>query len=111
MIPSFDGALRRRASWTVLALACLAYLLLGIAEQGARGAAVSSPSEAPLPFERHRVFGLDLSAMSSLQAFEWLNAAGNPSLALIVVPIDGDVVTALGQEAERAAAVAAVETL
>lgn len=111
MIPSFDPALWRRASWTVFSLALVAFVSLGIAEQGSRGGGLLSPPDSPLPFERHRVFGLNLSEMSSVQALDWLNAAGNPSLALIVVPIDADVVQSLTQDASRETALNAIDTL
>jgi hypothetical protein len=70
-----------------------------------------SAPDAPLPFERHRVFGVNLSGMSSLQALDWLNAAGNPNFALVVAPIDADVVSALAQGDNREAALTAVETM
>lgn len=111
MIPSFDPALWRRASWTVLSLAFVAFVSLGVAEQGSRGGGLQVPPDAPLPFERHRVFGLNLGNMSSLQARDWLNAAGNPSLALVVIPIDADVVQSLAQEESRETALAAIDTL
>jgi len=111
VIPSFDPALWRRASWTVLALAMVAFICLGLAEQGSRGGALLTPPDSPLPFARHRIFGLDLSAMSSLQALDWLNAAGNPSLALIQVPVDADVVQSLSQEDQRETALTAIDTL
>ncbi len=111
MIPSFDPALWRRASWTVLSLAMVAFICLGLAEQGSRGGGLLAPPDAPLPFERHRMFGLDLSGMSSLQALDWLNAAGNPSLALMVVPVDADVVLSLSQEEQRETGLNAIDTL
>jgi len=111
MIPSFDPALWRRASWTVLLLGLVAFVCLGLAEQGSRGGGLQVPPDAPLPFERHRVFGLNLSRMSSLQALEWLNAAGNPSLALISVPIDPDVVLTLAQDESRETALTAIDAL
>jgi hypothetical protein len=111
VIPSFDPALWRRASWTVLTLALVAFVCLGLAEQGSRGGGLLAPPDSPLPFERHRIFGLDLSRLSSLQAQEWLNAAGNPTLALIVVRIDADVVQALASDEGREAALTAVDGL
>jgi hypothetical protein len=111
VIPSFDPALWRRASWTVLSLAMVAFICLGLAEQGSRGGGLLAPPDSPLPFERHRIFGLDLSGLSSLQALDWLNAAGNPSLALILVPIDADVVESLAQEDQRETALGAIDTL
>jgi hypothetical protein len=111
VIPSFDPALWRRASWTVLSLALVAFICLGLAEQGSRGGGLLVPPDSPLPFERHRIFGLDLSRLSSLQALEWLNAAGNPSISLIVVRIDADVVQALAREDGREAALTAVDGL
>lgn len=111
VIPSFDPALWRRASWTVLTLAVIAFTCLGLAEQGTRGGGLLVPPDAPLPFDRHRVFGLDLGKMSSVQALDWLNAAGNPSLALIVLPIDGDVVDALARDDGRETALNAIDTL
>lgn len=111
MIPSFDPALWRRASWTVFSLAVIAFIGLALAEQGARGGGLLVPPDAPLPFDRHRVFGLDLSDMSSVQARDWLNAAGNPSLALVVIPIDADVVEALARDDGREAALGAIDTM
>ncbi|MDQ3549018.1 MAG: hypothetical protein M3439_09380 [Chloroflexota bacterium] len=46
-----------------------------------------------------------------MQALDWLNAAGNPSLALISIPIDPDVVLSLGQDESREAALTAIDTL
>ncbi|MEX1158057.1 MAG: hypothetical protein WEC79_03920 [Thermomicrobiales bacterium] len=111
MIPSFDPILWRRASWSVLALAGVAFICLGVAEQGSRGGGLQTPPHSPLPFERHRVFGLNLAGMSSLQALDWLNAAGNPSLALVVLPIDAEVVASLGQDDSRDAGLAAIDAL
>jgi len=111
VIPSFDPALWRRVSWTVLSLALVAFIFLGLAEQGSRGGGLLAPPDSPLPFERHRLFGLDLSQMSSVQALDWLNAAGNPSLALILIPVDADVVDALAREDGRDAALNAIDRL
>jgi hypothetical protein len=108
---TFDEMLRRRVSWTVLAIACIAYVCLGLAESGVRRTDMDVPPDAPLPFRRDHVFGVDLRAYSSLQAREWLAAAGSPSLPLIVLPIDGDVVTALGHPDGQPAAFAAIDSL
>jgi hypothetical protein len=111
VIPSFDPALWRRASWTVLSLAVVAFICLGLAEQGSRGGGLLIPPDAPLPFERQRVFGLDLSSLSSVDALNWLNAAGNPSLAHMLLPVDGDVVQSLAVEDQRENGLAAIGTL
>ncbi|HEX5163945.1 MAG TPA: hypothetical protein VFV93_01010 [Thermomicrobiales bacterium] len=111
MIPSFDPALWRRASWTVLTLAVAAFVCLGLAEQGSRGGGLLIPPDSPLPFERQRVFGLNLDALSSVDALNWLNAAGNPNLALMVLPVDADVVQSLALEDQRENGLAGIETL
>jgi hypothetical protein len=111
VIPSFDPALWRRASWSVLTMAVVAFICLGLAEQGSRGGGLLIPPDAPLPFERQRVFGLNLSSLSSVDALNWLNAAGNPSLALMILPVDADVVQSLALEDQRENGLAAVETL
>ena len=95
----------------MLSLALVAFISLGLAEEGSRGGGLQIPPDAPLPFQRHRIFGLNLAEMSSFQALEWLNAAGNPSMALIVLPIDADVVESLAQDDQRDAALAAIDTL
>lgn len=111
MLSELDPRLRKRLSWSIVLLACLGYLSLGVAEQGARGSTVGAPPDAPLPFPRHRVFGLSLTGLTSLQALEWLQSAGSEPLGLIVIPIDADVVSALGQPDAQPAALAAMDAL
>lgn len=111
MIPLLTDPLRRRLSWSIFSLACLAFLMLGIAEQGAHGSAVQTPPPSPLPFARDRVLGLDLRNYSSLDALEWLHSAEVGSLPLIALPIDGDVVSAFGQPEVQDSAVGAIDQL
>jgi hypothetical protein len=49
--------------------------------------------------------------MSSLRALEWLRAAGPSPAALVVVPLDGDVVAALGQPEAQGTAFSAVDLI
>jgi hypothetical protein len=111
MIPLFNAAFRRRLAWLALLLAAGSYLMLAIAEQGSAPAGFSAPPSQPLPFERQRVFGLDLTDRSSVDALNWLNAAGNPSLALIAVAIDPDVVGALSVTDQQPLAYSALDLL
>lgn len=90
-------SLRARLAWTIFVLACFGYVMLGFAEHGMRIASMSTTPSSPLPFARHEVFGLDLRDYSSLEALEWLNSAGREPFALIIVPLDADVVLALGE--------------
>lgn len=69
------------------------------------------PPASPLPFDRQRVFGLDLRQHSSLSAYQWLMTAELQPPALIVVPIDADVVLALGEEDIQDAALSATDSL
>jgi hypothetical protein len=64
-----------------------------------------------LPFERQRVFGLDLTGRSSGDALEWLQSTTGGMPGLVAIPIDGDVVLALGQEQARDAALDAIDLL
>ncbi|RIK40088.1 MAG: hypothetical protein DCC58_14395, partial [Chloroflexi bacterium] len=65
----------------------------------------------PLPFERQRVFGLDLQHCSSGEALHWLQSTSGAMPALVALPIDGEVVQALGQEQERELGLAAIDLL
>lgn len=102
---------RRLASWTVLACALIAYVALGLAEEGARGSGIEIAPASPLPFPRHEVFGIDLRAYSSLEALDWLNAAGREPLPLVMLPVDGDVVLALSRDDLQSTAIAALDAL
>lgn len=102
---------RRRISWAILALATTSFVFLAVAEQGSSERVPSSVPPGPLPFERHRVFGLDLSNHSSVAALEWLRSTTGGMPALLMLPIDGDVVLALGQEQARPNALAAIDLL
>jgi hypothetical protein len=94
-----------------LLLAAGSYVALAVAEQGSAPAGFSAPPSQPLPFERQRVFGLDLTDRSSVDALNWLNAAGNPSLALIALAIDPDVVGALSVGDQQLLAYSALDLL
>lgn len=92
-------------------LAAIAFVTLALAEQGAASQAPTSVPPAPLPFERYRVFGVDLSYLSSSDALNWLNATSGGMPSLIVLPVDGEVVLALGQDQARPNAIAALDLL
>ena len=111
MIPSYSLGLRHALAWLVLLLAAGSYVALAVAEQGAAPAGFETPPSQPLPFARQRVFGLDLSDRSSVDALNWLNAAGNPSLALTVVALDPDVVGALVDTEQQPLAYSALDLL
>jgi hypothetical protein len=111
MIPLFNATFRRRLAWLALLLAAGSYVALAIAEQGSAPVGFSAPPSQPLPFERQRVFGLNLTDRSSVDALNWLNAAGNPSLALIAVAIDPDVVGALSVADQQPLAYSALDLL
>jgi hypothetical protein len=111
MFPRIDERFRRRISWSVLVLALLSFVCLGLAEQGTRGTAMGSPPSAPLPFARHLVMGLDLQHLSSLDAIQWLENADVENVAFIAIPIDADVVAAFGQDDVQEMAASALDRL
>jgi len=86
-------------------------VLLGVAEQGMRIASMPIAPSSPLPFARHEVFGLDLRDFTSLEALDWLNSAGREPLALIVLPLDADVVLALGEAEQQTDALFALDRI
>jgi hypothetical protein len=57
------------------------------------------------------VFGVDLQHLTSLEARDWLISAGSEPLALVAVPLDADVVSALTLQAEQPRALAAIDSL
>lgn len=110
-LPHFRPQFRRRISWTILALAASSFLFLALAEQGTSTRVPGTVPPAPLPFERQRVFGLDLSSRSSVAALTWLRSTTGGMPGLVAIPIDGEVVLALGQEQARPNALAAIDLL
>jgi hypothetical protein len=72
---------------------------------------MTAPPSSPLPFPRHEVFGLDLRDRSSLEALDWLNAAGREQFALILLPLDADVVLALGEPEQEDDALFAMDRI
>jgi hypothetical protein len=110
-LPRFKPAFLRRLVWLALLLAAGSYLALAIAEQGAQPAGLAAPPSNPLPFARERVFGLDLRQHASVDALQWLNASGNPPLALIALGVDPDVVAALSQTDQQPLAYSALDLL
>lgn len=111
MMSDISAQVRRIVAWTLLAASCVGFVALGLAEENVRGAVISPVPDSPLPFARHKVFGLDLRANSSLESVQWLQAAGTAPYALAIVPVDPDIVTALTQPDARPAALAAMDQL
>jgi hypothetical protein len=95
----------------LLLLAAFAYVLLAVAEQGSIGSELSETPSRPLPFERARVFGLDLTDRTSFDALQWLQNGDWDRLALISIPVDAEIVASLTVEERAVEAVAALDTL
>lgn len=102
---------RSQLAWSIFVLACAGYVLLGHAEQGMRIASMPIPPSSPLPFARHEVFGLDLRGFTSLEALDWLDSAGREPMALIILPLDADVVLALGEADQQTDALFALDRI
>lgn len=104
---------RRRSStmWSAAIIACVALISLGLAEQGGRGTRLDVVPDAPLPFPRHEVMGVDLRAYSSLEALQWLQAAGPDPFALVAIAVDPDIVRALSTPDQESAAIEAMDQL
>jgi hypothetical protein len=111
MIHGISHDRQRTLSWSIFLIAIVSFVCLGWAEQGVRGVSMVDPPSSPLPFNRQQVFGLDLREHSSLSALQWLTSADFPDTALIVIPIDADVVVALGEGEIQDAALAATDSL
>ncbi len=111
MIADISAHVRRVVAWTLVAVSCLGFVTLGLAEQDVRGAVISPVPDAPLPFARHKVVGLDLRGHTSLEAVQWLQAGGVEPWALAIVPVDADIITALTQPDAKPAALAAMDQL
>lgn len=110
-IPRLRPRARRRISWILLFLAVVSFVSLARAEQGFSSRLPGAVPPGPLPFERQRVFGLDLQHYSSVEALQWLQPTSGGMPALVALPIDGEVVQALGQEQQRELGLAAIELL
>lgn len=111
MIADISSRVRRVLSWSILCLACAGLLLMGLAERDARAAVLRPVPEAPLPFARHKVVGLDLRSFSSLESLQWLQVGGVQPYALLMVQVDSDIVTALTQPDDQPSALAAMDQL
>lgn len=98
------------ARW-VAALAFLSFLLLAFAQQGGVGSSLRPVPERPLPFDRSSVFGLDLTNRSSAGAVDWLNQAGRPEVALLIMPVDAEIVAAIASEQSATTGAAALQKL
>lgn len=92
-------------------LAFTSYLLVAVAEQGSAGAGLEIVPDDPLPFRSHVGVGIDLSAMSSLAALEWIENADVPGAPLLVMPVDGDIVAAFNDPETFGAARTAIDSL
>lgn len=111
MIADISGQVRRVAAWTLLVVSCLGFIALGLAEQNVKGAVISPVPDAPLPFARHKVVGVDLRGRNSLETVQWLQTGGVGPFALAIVPVDPDIVSALTQPDAKPAALAAMDQL
>ncbi len=111
MIADISPQVRRVVAWVLVAVSCIGFVALGLAEQNVKGAVIAPVPDAPLPFPRHKVIGLDLRGYSSLEAVQWLQAGGVGPYALAVVPVDADIVTALTQPDAKPAALAAMDQM
>lgn len=111
MIADISPRVRRMIAWTLVVTSCLGFVCLGLAERDVRGAVVAPVPDAPLPFARHKVVGIDLRSHSSLEALEILQRGGVAPYAIALAPIDPDIVNALTQTDARPAALAAMDQL
>ena len=59
----------------LLLFAAFAYVMLAVAEQGGIGSELSPIPSRPLPFERTRIYGLDLTDRTSFDALQWLEGS------------------------------------
>lgn len=109
MIGAISPPLLRKLAWLTLLLAVSSYLALAIAEQGSAPSGLGVVPSNPLPFARERVFGLDLRGRASVDALNWLNQAGNPSLALVALSVDPEVVRALSVPDQQPLAFSALD--
>ena len=78
------SSLVRRSAVLIAMFAIAALLLQGFAEQGSIGSSLEPVPQQPLPFQRERIFGVDLSDRPSLEAVEWLESSGSSVYALSV---------------------------
>lgn len=98
--------------WLIAVCALCAFVALAVAEEGVDATRLTAAPDAPLPFARDRVFGLDLSPYRSVEALTWLQTSGSTqSWSLVVLPADEDVVTALATEGSAEAALVALDSL
>lgn len=111
MIADISPQVRRVVAWLLVVVSCVGFVTLGLAEKNVKGAVISPVPDAPLPFPRDKVVGLDLRGYSSLEAVQWLNAGGVEPYALAIVPVDADIVAALTQPDARPAAVTAMDQM
>jgi hypothetical protein len=113
--PLVDGfvasRLVRRSAAAIVVVALMAALLLGLAEQGGVGSALSPVPQQPLPFAREKIFGLDLTDRPSLDAVQWIEVSGTARLGLVFLPVDDDIVAALTRENARADAHRALDAM
>ena len=98
--------------WLIAVCALCAFIALAVAEEGVDATRLTAAPDAPLPFARDRVFGLDLSPYRSVEALTWLQESGSTQpWSLVVLPADEDVVAALAAEVSEAAALLALDSL
>jgi hypothetical protein len=100
-----------RSGWLIVLCAVTSYMLIAFAEQGSAGTGIRGVPNDPLPFERHSGIGIDLSAMSSLGALEWLEQADTTAIPMILIPVDGDIVSAMNSPETYTAARTALDQL
>lgn len=113
-VPSQSDLIRRRmyrGGWLIAILAMMSYVLVAFAEQGSIGASLQEVPQDPLPFERHQSAGIDLSQYTSLEALEWLQQVDASSVSMVLIPIDGDIVSAFNNPDAYTAARIAVDQL
>lgn len=82
-----------------------------MAQQGGIGSQLAPIPERPLLFPRHLVFGLDLRDRASADANAWLSQVDVNPLALVLLPVDADIVAALTSENDVQAGLDAIATL
>ena len=111
MIADISPQVRRAVAWTLIVVCCVGFVTLGLAERSVKGSVISPVPDAPLPFSRHKVVALDLRAYSSLEAVQWLQSGGVDPYAMVIVPVDADIVSALTQTDARPAALAAMDQM
>lgn len=111
MIDLLSPPFVQRVAKITLVLSLLGILALGLAEEGGSVSVLDPVPNGPLPFDRSLTFGLDLTDRSSLDAINWLDQGDPSRLALILLPVDAEIVSVLGSDDGSDEGARALETL